>query len=117
MRARADSDALAVDHGCDVMRMRALHLERDYRSLAASRADQTQRIDLTQSSLRVAQQIVLVRGNALLADRTDVVDCRGQTDRLDDRGRPGLELVRRVAIGDPVPGHLADHLAATVVRS
>ena len=39
-----------------------------------------------------------------------------EPDRLHDRGRAGLELVRRLAIGDAVLEHLADHLAAAVER-
>src|SRR3954463_3145441 len=105
MRSCPYRNALTVDHGSDVMRMRALHFERDHRSFATSGADQTQRIDLTQASLRIIQKIMLVRGDPLLAYRIDVVDRGAKADRLDDRRGAGLEFVRRIAISDPIPRH------------
>ena len=39
-----------------------------------------------------------------------------EPDRLHDRRRAGLELVRRLAVGDAVLEHVADHLAAAVER-
>ena len=61
-------DPLAVDHGRDVVGVGALHLERNHRSLAARGADQAQRVDFAQPLLGVGQKIVLVGGDALLAD-------------------------------------------------
>src|SRR6476661_10551963 len=58
---------------------------------------------------------MLVRGNAFLADRIDVVDGATETNGLHDRRGPGLELVRWIAIGDPVSRNLPDHLAAAIV--
>ena len=58
---------------------------------------------------------MLVGSDAFLADRIDVVDGGAQPDRFHDRRRPGLEFVRGVAIGDPVPRDLADHLAAAII--
>src|SRR5439155_15020132 len=43
-----------------------------------------------------------------------VIDGGTQPDRLHDRWRAGLEFVRRIAVGDAVEEHLADHLAAAV---
>ena len=60
--------------------------------------------------------VVLVRADARLADRLDVVDRGAEPDRLHDRRRAGLELVRRLAIGDAILEHFADHLAAAVER-
>ena len=57
-----------------------------------------------------------MRADARLADRIDVVDRGAKPDRLHDRRRAGLELVRRLAVGDAVLEHLADHLAAAVER-
>src|SRR6516225_11012748 len=101
MGAGANRNALPVDDRRDVVRMGALQLEGNHRSLALRRADQAQRIDLAELLLRIADKIMLMRGNALLADRVDIVDGRPEPDRLDDRRRAGLELVRRIAIGDP----------------
>ena len=117
MGAGAHSDALPVDYGRDIVRMRALQLEGDHRSFAASRADQTQRIDFTQPSLCVGQKVVFMPGDALLSDRIDVVDRGAKADRLHDRRRARLEFVRRIAVGDPIPGNFADHLAAAIVGS
>ena len=83
MGSGAHRNALAVDHGRDVMGMRALHLEGNHRSLAARGADQAQRVDFAQTLLGIGQKIVLVGGDALLADRIDVVDRSAQPDRLD----------------------------------
>src|SRR6185437_10477748 len=74
------------------------------------------RIDLPQPLARVARDAVLMRADARLADRLDIVDGSAQPDRLHDRGRAGLEFVRRVAIGDAILEHLADHFAAAVER-
>ena len=82
--------------------MGALHLEGDDGPLPRAVPISAQRVDFAQPLLGVGQQIVLMGGDALLADRIDVVDRGAQPDRLDDRRRAGLELVRRVAIGDPV---------------
>ena len=57
-----------------------------------------------------------MRADARLADRIDVVDRRAEPDRLHDRRRAGLEPVRRLAIGDAILEHFADHLAAAVER-
>ena len=66
--------------------------------------------------MRVFDQRALVRADARLADRIDVVDRGAEPDRLHDRRRAGLEAVRRLAIGDAVLEHFADHLAAAVER-
>src|ERR1700722_6946486 len=115
MGAGSYRNTLPIDDGRDVMGMRALYLERDHRSFAARGADQAQRIDFAQALLGVGQKAMLVRGNAFLADRIDVIDRSTETYRLDDRRRSRLEFVRRIAIGDPVFRDLADHLAAAIV--
>ena len=57
-----------------------------------------------------------MRPDARLADRIDVVERGAKAYRLDDRRRPGLEFVRRFAIGDAVFVNFADHLAAAEKR-
>jgi len=99
MGAGAHRDPLPVDHGRDIVGMGALHLERDHRSLAA-RGAPIRRSELIsrRALLGVGQEAMLVRGDAFLADRIDVVDRGTQPDRFDDRRRPRFELVRGIAI-------------------
>src|SRR3954467_13011970 len=116
MGAGTNRNAGAVDDGGDVVRMRALHLERHDWTLVLRRAENPDRIDLAQPLVGVGRNGGLVGANARLADRIDVVDGGAETDRLDDRRRAGLEAVRRLAIGDAVLEHVADHLASAVKR-
>src|SRR5262245_26723369 len=102
MGAGTHRDAGAVDDGGDVVRMRALHLERDDGALVGRVAEDADRVDLAEPLVRIADQAALVRLDARLADRADVVDRGAEPDRLDDAGRAGLEAVRRLAIGDAV---------------
>src|ERR1044071_3574379 len=79
-------------------------------------AEDADRVDLAEALVRVGDEAALVRLDARLADRADVVERGAEPDRLDDARRAGLEAVRRLAIGDAVLEHLADHLAAAVER-
>ncbi len=54
-----DRDAAAIDHGGDIMWVRALHFERDHGALALSRTDDPQRIDLAQPLGGIGQKVVL----------------------------------------------------------
>ena len=116
MGAGTHRDAGAVDDGRDIVRMGALDLEGDDRPLVLGRAENAQRVDLAQALMGILDQRGLVRPDARLADRVDIVDGGAEPDRLHDRRRAGLEPVRRLAIGDAVLEHLADHLAAAVER-
>ncbi len=116
MGAGAHRDARAVDDGRHVVRMRALHLERDDRPLVLGGADDAQRIDLAQPVVGVVHERRFVAADARLADRSHIIDRGAEPDRLHDRRRAGLEFVRRLAIGDAVLEHFADHLAAAVER-
>ena len=116
MGAGAHRDAGAVDDRRHVVRMRALHLERDDRTLVLGGAEDAQRIDLAQPVVRIVHQPGFVGADARLADRRDIIDRGAEPDRLHDRRRAGLEFVRRLAVGDAVLEHLADHLAAAVER-
>src|SRR5262249_31612565 len=109
-------DAGTVDDGGDIVRMRALHLERDDRTLVGGVAEDADRVDLSESLMRVGDKTALMRLDARLADRADVVERGAEPDRLHDARRAGLEAVRRLAIGDAVLKDLADHLAAAVER-
>jgi hypothetical protein len=59
---------------------------------------------------------VLVLLDCLDADPGEVVDRGAQPDRLGDRGRAGLELVRKLVPGRLLDRDLPDHLAAVVER-
>src|SRR6202043_2333151 len=91
-------------------------LEGDDGALLPRAADDAQRIYSAQPLMGIFGELGLVRADARLADRTDIVDGRPQADRLHDRWRAGLELVRRLPIGDAVLEDLPDHLAAAVKR-
>src|SRR5438270_14016877 len=114
MGAGAHRYALPVDHGRDVVGVSAFHLKRDYRPFSVRRHDQPKRIYLTKAPFGISQKIVLVCGNAFFPKRINVVDRSPKADSFDDRRCSRLELVRWVAIADPVPGDFADHLAAAI---
>src|SRR6516225_982940 len=116
MRTGSHRDAGAVDDRSDVVRMSTLKFERDDRPLVLCGAENAQRIDLAQTLVSVTRQLRLVGADARLADRRDIIDCGTKSNRLDDRGRAGLEFVRRVAVGDVVLEYFADHLTAAVER-
>src|SRR5882757_6305297 len=116
MRAGTHRDAGAVDDGRDIVRVRVLELERNDRTLLLGGADDAQRVDLAQPVVRIGDDLVLVRADARLADRLDVIERGAEPDRLHDRRRAGLELMRRIAISNAILEYLADHLAAAVER-
>src|SRR3979409_2190915 len=114
MRAGPHRDAGPVDDGRDVVRMRALQLEGHDGALLARMAENAERVDLAQPFMRIAHEAALVAPDARLADRLDIVDGGAEPDRLDDRWRAGLEAMRRLAVGDAILRHLADHLAPAI---
>src|SRR6516164_1601894 len=116
MGAGTHGNADAINDGRHVMRMGALEFERNNRTFILGHSENAQRIDFTQPLVGVTEDLRLMRTDARLADRVDVVDCRAEPDRLHDRRRARLELVWRIAIGDVILKHLADHLAAAVER-
>src|SRR3977135_2906072 len=66
--------------------------------------------------MRIGDDVVLVCADPRLADRLDVIERGAEPDRLHDRRRAGLELMRRIAISNAILEYLADHLAAAVER-
>ena len=60
----------------------------------------------------VRGQRALVRAHALHAELRQVVDGRAQADRLGDRRRAGLELVRQLVPADRLEVDRGDHVAA-----
>src|SRR5689334_23997961 len=102
MRAGPHRHARAIDDCRNIVRMRALEFERDDRPLVPGGAEDTQRIDLAQTLVGVTRQLRLVGADPRLADRSDVIDGGAKPDGLDDRGRAGLEFVRRIAVSDVV---------------
>src|SRR6516164_6518750 len=56
-----------------------------------------------------------MRADARPPDPLHVIERRPKSDRLHDRRRAGLEAMRRMVVGDGLPGHFLDHLAAALV--
>ena len=54
--------------------------------------------------------------NPRAADRLDIVDRRGEADRLDDRRRASLESVRRLVVGDGVAVRAGTHCAMPLLQ-
>ncbi len=99
MVAGAHRDALPVQQGRDVVRVRALHREADHPAAILRRADHVQARDGRQPRQRVLGQRRLMRGDRVVADALDEADRGAQADRLQDGGRAGLELVRDLGPG------------------
>src|SRR5918994_3814406 len=117
MVARADRDALPVQDLRDVVRMDALHVERDDPGpLLRRRAVQLDPGHVAEALERVGDQVVLVLLDRVEPDPVQVVDRRAEPDGFGDRRRPCLELVWEVAPGGLLELHLADHVAAEVER-
>ena len=68
MMAGADGDAFGVENRADVVRMDAVHDERDHSRLVWRSADDPQARNFLQPARRVHQQLVLVRSDAFDAD-------------------------------------------------
>src|SRR5690349_24130033 len=71
-----------IDDGRNVVRMGALELEGGDRALVARMTEDAQRVDLAQPVMRIGDQVALVRLDAGLADRLDVVEGGAEADRL-----------------------------------
>ena len=97
--AGAHRDAVAVQQGRDVMRVGALHREAEHAAAVLRLAEHAQALDLRQPGQRMVGQRRLVRRDGVEADRLHVVDRRAEADRLQDRRRAGLELVRHLGPG------------------
>src|SRR5271165_5314501 len=94
------------------MRVRALHRERQDRSLLRRCSDNPQRVDRRQTLMRVGAEGLLVRTDAQSPDSLHIIQRGGKADRLDDGWRPRLEAVRRVIVSHCLPSDFLDHLAA-----
>ncbi len=96
--ARADRHALAIDDRADVVRVDAVHDERQRRSPCARAvpidAHARQRFDALPSPS--ASSARLVRANRVEPDRPHVLDRGAEADGARDVRRAGLELVRQV---------------------
>ncbi len=115
---RTHRNALAVEHGRDVVGMRgAVEREGEDRGLVRSGALQVQPVEPAEPRRRVIPQVRLVRGDRCHPEAAQVVERDAEADLLHDRGRPGLEHHRRVGIENGVLAHLADHVAAAVERA
>src|SRR5262249_17490042 len=96
--------------------MRAFHFERDDWSLARRVSDNTQRVDLAKTFVRVFEQSPLMPADARLAAGIDVVDRRREPDGWSTRRRAGLNLVGRLPIVNAALNPPGDHFPATIER-
>ncbi len=113
MVAGADGDAVAVEDLGDVVGVDALDLEGDRADplRAARGAEDRQAGDLGDPGQGVVGDLLLVGEHGVHAEAVEPAQGRGHADRLGDRRRPRLEAGRRVGVGGPGAGHLADHRA------
>src|SRR5215475_15903248 len=97
MVPRPYRDAAVVEYLAEVVRVDAVQRERDRGSpvLGRCRPENAQSVDLGQRGQGMAEQLVLVFPDTVQPHLGEVVDCRTQPDRLGDRHRACLELVRR----------------------
>src|SRR5271155_323843 len=115
MRSGPDRDARPIDQGRDVMSVRAFHRERDDGTLSLRGTDDAHRVDRGQKFVRVSAKRRLMRADARSPDPLHVIERRPEPDRLHDRRGAGFEAMGRSVVGDGLPGHFLDHLAAALV--
>src|SRR4029079_13486422 len=80
------------------------------------RAEEAHPLELSEPPERVDHQLVLVLLDRREADLAKGVERCAEADRRGDRGRAGLELVRKVVERGALEAHRADHLAAEIER-
>src|SRR3977135_3115825 len=112
MRSGTYRDPASIEHGGDIMRMGAVHVEGYDGALAFRVAEDPQRVDPRQSLMRIIAQAQFMRMNALAADPSHIVHGGAEPDRLHDRRCAGFETMRRLVIGHAILGDFIDHLAA-----
>src|SRR6185437_11983541 len=115
MGTRPDGDAVTVENGADIVRMRALHLKGDDRAPVLGVAKDAQPVELAEALHSVGEEPILMRLDALAPDAFHIVDGGTEPDGLHDGRRAGFEAVRRWGIGDALGGYRVDHLAAALI--
>src|SRR5690606_16709493 len=114
--AGTNGDPRAVDDRGDVVRMEALDAERYDRPLVRRGAEDLEPVVVAEPLVGVLDELALVGGYFIPADLHHVVERRAEPDRLDDRRRAGLELVRQLAIRDAVHRDALAHRPAAEER-
>jgi hypothetical protein len=108
-----DGDALGVEHLGDVVRMDAVHRERNHAApLLDRRAEDAHTGNLLEPFHGVAGDGLFVRVNRRAPGAVDVFGRRPEADRLGDRRRAGLELVRDAVGFEGAQLDALDHVAA-----
>jgi hypothetical protein len=109
-----DAHAVAGEDLGDVVRVHAVHRERDKRAagIRLTRPQDVQALDPVQALERVRGQRALVRADLLHADALQEADRGAQSRRLGDRRRARLELPRQLVEARGVEVDRADHVAA-----
>ena len=116
MLAGAHGDAVAVQQGGDVMRVRALHGEADNAATILRRADHAQTFHADKPASAWSVSATSCAAIASKPMPLHVVDGRTQTDHLDDRRRSGFELLRHRRPGGSLETDCRDHVAAAHER-
>src|SRR5215469_5756402 len=116
--ARTHRDTAVVEYLAEVVGVDAVQFERDGAApvLGGRRTEDAKSLDVSQRRQGLAEQLLLVRPDGVRPHLGEVVDRRAKADRLRDRHRAGLELVRRRRERRPVHPDALDHLAATEER-
>src|SRR3977135_3637061 len=112
MRCGTYRDAASIEHGGDIMRMGALHVEGYDGALAFRLAEYPQRVDPRQALVRIIAQAQFMRMNARAAAPLHIFNGGAEADPLHDRGSAGFETMGGFLIGHAIRGDFIDHLAA-----
>ena len=116
MLAGAHRDALLIENGARVVRVRTLEHERQHAGLVARLADDARAGDLPDLCGRVLQHRVFVREGGVAIDAGQVIDGSAQPDHPRHVRRAGLELVRHLVVERLLERHRRDHVAAALIR-
>src|SRR5207237_739001 len=112
MRSGTYCDTASIEHGGDIMRMGAVHVEGYDGTLAFRMPVDPQRVDPRQTLMRIIAQAQLVRMNARAADPLHIVHGGAEPNRLHDRRSAGFETMRRLVIAHAILGDFVDHFTA-----
>ena len=112
----AHRDALQIEQGGQVVRMRAFDQKRQHGGLVRGSADQAQARNALQALGGVGQELLFAFGDGRHADAIQIADGRAQPDKAGDIGRAGFEFMRRIVEGGFFKTHFPDHFAAAEKR-
>src|ERR1700719_3209956 len=96
MMADADRNSVLVEHGADIMWVRAIDVERNDAEAVLPARHHLHVGNARQPVDGVTSQQLLVLGDRLAADAFDEIERQAEPDRTGNIGSPGLETVRRL---------------------